>query len=56
MDLPIGLTLEQQFNLKVYQQQIQGLSQEEAQAYLIEVLRQLMLKDNLVKHMLKNGI
>jgi hypothetical protein len=56
MDLPIELTLEQQFNLRVYQQQVQSLSQEQAQEFLIEVLRQLMLKDNLVKHMLKNGV
>jgi hypothetical protein len=56
MDLPIELTLEQQFNLRGYQQQVQSLSQEQAQEFLIEVLRQLMLKDNLVKHMLKNGV
>jgi Phycobilisome degradation protein nblA len=32
---------------------VKGLSQEEAQNYLLEVLRQLMVKDNMIKHLLK---
>lgn len=50
------LTLEQKFNLKLYQEQIQNLSQEEAQCFLLEVMRQLMVKDNMVKHLLKNQL
>jgi acyl-CoA-binding protein len=53
MELPVGLSLEQRFNLKVYEDQVKGLSQEEAQNYLLEVLRQLMVKDNMIKHLLK---
>jgi acyl-CoA-binding protein len=53
MELPVGLSLEQRFNLKVYEDQVKGLSQEEAQDYLLEVLRQLMVKDNMIKHLLK---
>ncbi|NET33166.1 MAG: phycobilisome degradation protein nblA [Cyanothece sp. SIO1E1] len=56
MDIPMELSLEQKFNLKLYEEQIKGLSPEESQKFLLEVLRQLMLKDNMVKHLLKRGL
>lgn len=56
MEFPVGLTLEQQFNLKAYEQQVKALSQEQAQEYLLEVMRQLMIKDNAIKHLIKKGI
>jgi hypothetical protein len=55
MDLPIELTLEQKFRLQTLREQVNKLSQEEAQTYLLEVLRQMMVKDNLVKHLLKQA-
>ncbi|BAY63899.1 MULTISPECIES: NblA/ycf18 family protein [Calothrix] len=55
MDMPIDLNLEQKFNLKVYEEQIKALSQEESQKLLLEVLRQLMVKDNMIKHLLKQS-
>ena len=51
--LPGSLSMEQQFKLKVLQDQVKGLSLEQAQDYVVEVMRQMMVKDNLVKHMLK---
>ena len=48
------LSMEQQFQLTVYKEQIQTLTQEKAQEYLLEMFRQMMIKDNLVKDMLKN--
>lgn len=51
--LPMSLTMEQQFKLQVLGNQIKGLSREEAQEYLLEVMRQMMIKDNVVKHLLK---
>jgi hypothetical protein len=56
MDFPIGLSLEQKFNLKVYEEQVKGLSQEQAQEFLLEVLRQLMIKDNVIKHLFKQTV
>ncbi len=56
MDIPTGLSLEQQFNLTVYEKQIEGLSAEQAQDYLLQVLRQLMVKDNMISHLLKDGL
>ncbi len=53
--MPGNLSMEQQFKLKVLQDQVQCLSLEQAQEYVIEVMRQMMVKDNLVKHLLKNA-
>ena len=55
MSLPAQLTLEQQFKLKVLQEQVAALSKEQAQEYLLEMFRQMMVKDNLVKHLMKNA-
>jgi len=55
MDTPGQLTLEQEFKLKVLQEQTKNLGLEQAQEYVAELLRQMMVKDNLVKHLLKDG-
>ncbi|NEO32848.1 MAG: phycobilisome degradation protein NblA [Symploca sp. SIO3C6] len=55
MEMPGKLSLEQQFKLKVYQEQVKSLSRDQAQEYLLEVLRQMMVKDNLVKQLLKGA-
>ncbi|MCC5645287.1 NblA/ycf18 family protein [Nostoc sp. CHAB 5824] len=55
MDIPMELNLEQKFNLKLYEQQVKGLNQQESQKLLLEVLRQLMVKDNMIKHLLKEA-
>ncbi|MBC6475684.1 MAG: NblA/ycf18 family protein [Hormoscilla sp. GM102CHS1] len=55
MKIPSNFTLEQQFKLKVYQDQVKSMSKQEAQECLLEVLRQMMVKDNLVKQLLKNA-
>jgi hypothetical protein len=56
MDLPIELSLEQQFNLKMYEKQVKSMSHEESQQFLLEVLRQLMVKDNMLKHFVKQSV
>jgi hypothetical protein len=56
MEIPTGLSLEQKFNLKVYEDQVKGLSQDQAQTFLLEVMRQLMIKENVIKHLLKQVI
>lgn len=53
MDMPIGLSLEQQFSLRAYEDQVKGLNEEQAQEMLLQVLRQLMVKENLIKHLMK---
>ena len=49
------LSLEQQFRLQVLSEQVQNLSQEEAKEYLLEMFRQMMVKDNLFKHLIKHA-
>ena len=48
------LTIEQQFKLKVYAHQTQLLTAKEAQILLLEMMRQNMVKDNVIKHLLNH--
>jgi Phycobilisome degradation protein nblA len=56
MNFSLELTLEQEFNLKVYEDQVKNMTQEQAQGYLLEILRQVMVKDNLIKHLLASNM
>jgi len=47
------LTVEQEFKLKVYATQTQSLSAEEARILLVEMMRQNMVKDNVIKKFLR---
>ena len=53
MDSPGKLTLEQEFKLNVLKQDIESLSAEQARESLLEAMRQLMLKDNWMRHTFK---
>ena len=55
MDTSASLTLEQKFKLEVLKDQVKDLTQEQAQDYLIEVFRQMMVKDNLMKQLLRGA-
>lgn len=50
----LELSLEQQFSLKHYENQVTKLSPAQAQDFLIEVLRQLMVKDNVIRSLMKS--
>ena len=55
MDMPTtSLSMEQQFKLQVLREEVKRLSQDQAQEYLLEVMRQSMVKENLFKHWMKN--
>jgi Phycobilisome degradation protein nblA len=56
MNLPLELSMEQQFNLRMYEGQVKDLSSEQAQNFLLEVMRQLMIKENVIKHLMKGSI
>lgn len=56
MNISVGLSFEQQFNLRVYKEQVGHLDLPTAQDMLLEVLRQSMVKDNLLKEMIKNCV
>jgi Phycobilisome degradation protein nblA len=60
MSLPINakdfeLTMEQEFALVRYDQQITDISQEELRTAFLEITRQLMIKDNLIRTLVKAG-
>ena len=56
MEANNNLSMEQQFKLHVLSQEVQQMSREQAQQYLIEVLRQMMVKDNVVKKLIKGDM
>ena len=56
MNIKPELSLEQRFNLKVYEEQVKRMDQDEAQSCLLEVLRQLMVKENVIKQLLKQSV
>ena len=53
MESPTSLTLEQEFQLNVLKQEIESLTAEQARENLLESMRQLMLKDNWIRHTFK---
>ncbi|MEM8673421.1 MAG: NblA/ycf18 family protein [Cyanobacteria bacterium P01_G01_bin.67] len=48
------LSLEQEFNLRTFADQVGNLTSEEAQGLSIELYRRIMLKDNLYEELLKD--
>jgi Phycobilisome degradation protein nblA len=52
----LDLSLEQSFSLARYKEQVKGLSAEQAQEMLVETLRQIMIKDNVIRHLVKESI
>ncbi len=48
------LSLEQEFNLRTFADQVGNLTSEEAQGLSIELYRRMMLKDNLYEELLKD--
>jgi hypothetical protein len=56
MESTAGLSFEQEFMLRVFGDQVKSLSLKETQGYLLEILRQSMVKDNLFKEMLRNNV
>lgn len=55
MDIPLELSLEQQFNLKAYEAELKQMDPMQTQKMLLEVLQQLMVKDNVIRHLLKQS-
>ena len=53
--LPGSLSMEQQFQLQALKSHMKELSTEQAQDYVVEIMRQMMVKDNLLKHLLSRS-
>nr|QCI09154.1 gbilisome degradation protein [Inkyuleea mariana] len=50
------LTLEQEFKLAIYKQKIYKLNDTNIKKHLIIILKQMMIKDNIIKFFIKNYI
>ena len=50
----LELSLEQQFSLSKYELHVKELSPDRAQEFLIEAFRQLMVKDNVIRSLVKS--
>nr|YP_010952188.1 phycobilisome degradation protein [Gloiopeltis furcata]WMP13857.1 phycobilisome degradation protein [Gloiopeltis furcata] len=50
------LTLEQEFKLAIYTKKVYRLSNKNIKMYLIETLKQMMIKDNIIKYFIKNSM
>jgi hypothetical protein len=55
MNQPLNLTLEQEFNQRLFADQVQHLSREEAQEMLIILHEHMMLKDNVYKMLISDN-
>jgi hypothetical protein len=49
------LSLEQQFNIKALELDTQNLPPDRMRELLIELSTQLIVKDNVLRHLIKNG-
>ncbi|MCG9893769.1 MAG: NblA/ycf18 family protein [Thermosynechococcaceae cyanobacterium MS004] len=56
MDTPFELSLEQQFNLRAFSEQVKDLSQEQAQSFLVDLYRQMIIKEAMYREFFKNGM
>jgi len=50
------LTLEQEFYLAIYKKKINKLNNRDIKKYLKKILKQMMIKDNIIKFYIKNSI
>lgn len=55
MDIYQGLTVEQQFELKVFESEVRQLSQQDAQALLIQLRGSMMQQKTAFREMLKDA-
>lgn len=54
MNQPIELSLEQQFSIRSFESQVQKMSREQAQDFLVKLYEQMMLRETMYKHFLKH--
>jgi hypothetical protein len=54
MNEPIQLTLEQQFNLRSFESQVNQMSHQQAQAFLVNLYKQMIYREELYKKMIRH--
>ncbi|MBF2079400.1 MAG: NblA/ycf18 family protein [Synechococcales cyanobacterium T60_A2020_003] len=53
--LSFDLSMEQEFEIQKVKQEVQGMSREQALELLLEVSKTLMIKDNLIRDLMKRA-
>ncbi|MGF1523016.1 MAG: NblA/ycf18 family protein [Leptolyngbyaceae cyanobacterium] len=56
MEVPGKLSLEQEFALQILREQVKNLSLNQIQDYVVEIKRQMMVKENLFKCLLRKNL
>ncbi|MEA5419765.1 NblA/ycf18 family protein [Spirulina sp. CCNP1310] len=54
MSQPVDLSLEQQFNIRSFETQVQQMSREQAQEFLVNMYRQMLVRENMYKDFLRH--
>lgn len=54
MNKSMQLTLEQQFSLRSFETQVQKMSREQAQEFLVKLYEQMMMRETMYKGFLKH--
>lgn len=54
MNQPMELSLEQQFSIRTFADQVQHMSREQAQEFLLVLYQQMMIKEAMYLHFLKH--
>lgn len=54
MNEPTKLSLEQQFNLRSFETQVEKMSHEQAQHFLVKLYEQMMMRETMYKHFLRH--
>jgi predicted HD phosphohydrolase len=54
MSKPIELSLEQQFSIRSFETQVEKMSREQAQDFLVKLYEQMVLRETMYKEFLKH--
>lgn len=55
MSQPVELSLEQQFSIRSFETQVQQMSREQAQEFLVKLYEQMIMKENMYKAFIKHS-
>ncbi len=53
MSQPVELTLEQQFSIRSFETQVQQMSREQAQEFLVKLYEQMLMRESMYRYFLK---
>ncbi len=54
MNQPVELSLEQKFSIRSFETQVEKMSHEQAQDFLIKLYEQMIMRETMYRHFLKH--